>query len=546
MTKRNKTESKSSSPAASGAREFSLAGVLVILAIALGAGFTLSIVCHVAVAAMSGAWHWGRETKAGIDIASGDKKDKESLAIFKNIDLPYLDDSLYLLSATQGMLRMDYASALADVEKISKTYRESDPGCTTMEIECRLSLKQSEPVKELSSAAIAKNPRDYTGWLWRGQANEQLKLYDKAIADYKQALQVFPFSSGSLAMQMPSSFSDKIEKAICGMIRRRMGACFERLGNFKEASNEYLKAVEISEPGIATERAKFDAETKSEALRKVDELNRVIASRPNDPHLHLMRCRALRKLGKLEDALADLNHVKGKGSPSEYLERAAVNYALADYKSAARDLRKANPEDPLYEVAHMRQRKYMFAVAPITSMKKSRILNSLDRVIQANPAESDNYLSRGVLQLSFRQYEEGARDIELYLSGKSGVKTISVAKANIFLAICRGLQKRKTEYEILLTKTAETFSDYKWWQAVANCLAEKGVSDKTLLDSAKDDKARLVQAHYYVGQRLAIAGFRAKAEEQFRAGVAVGAINDEYYLCKLALLPDPGDVDDDK
>jgi len=546
VTQGNKVETKSSlASAPAGSRELSVAGVLALLSMWLVFGVVCSIVYHAASNAMHGGWNW-EITKPGVDTASGDSSDGEALTTFNKVDLAELDDSLHLLSATQAMLKMDYGQALAELEQISPAYRKTDSGCRALEVECRLSLKQSDQVIEIASNVIAQNPQDYAGWLWRAQAYEQLKQYEKAIADYKKSLAAFPYSKKTMSAQMPLAFVEKVEQAMAGLVLRRMGACYERMGNFKEATAQYTEAIKKTAPQLAARVAQRTSEPLAKTQKTLKDLDAAIALRP-DSNYYFMRARAYRTLGKSQEALADYNRVKLADAPSElFLERASVASALADYKSAAHDLRKAHVDDPLYEMAHIRQRKYSYAVMPMTSMKKSKVLNRLDKLIQQNPENMDNYLHRGVIQMAFHQYDEAARDLEQYLSGKAGIKTIVVAKANIYLAICRGLRKRKTEYDILLTQSAENFSNFKWWQAIMLYLDGKGVSDKVLLDSAKHEKFRLVQAHYYVGQRLAIAGFPEKAAEQFKAGIAAGAKVDEYYLCKLALIPDPETTSDQK
>lgn len=536
VTPANYSDGATAAPQAQ--REIALTGVLLILAVSLLSGFIISVIYHFSVATLSGGWQWNKPSTASIDTAPGDATDKDNLYTFKQVDLVDLNDSLSLLSATQSMLKLDYGHALVDIEKITDAYRKTDTSCRQLEVECRLSLKQSEKVIEIATDAIAANSKDYAGWLWRAQAYEQMKQYDKAIADYRKSLEAFPESKRTLSSQLPPEFIAKIEQAIGGMIYRRIGACYERLGDFKEASTQYLKAIKTTSPLLA---ASLDKPTSTAAaLKSIGELNRAIATRPEDSSLYYMRGRAYKSLGKNKEALADFNRVQTAHAPSDfYVERASMFFAVADYKSAARDLRKAHADDPLYEMAHMRQKRYSSAVMPITTAKKSKVLNRMDKLIQEHPNEVENYLHRGVLQMAFHQYDEASRDLEQYISDKGGVKSVPLAKANIYLALCRGHRKRKTEYDILLTKSAETYNDYKWWQGVMLYLDNKGITENALLESAKNNKARLVQAHYYIGQRLAIDGFAEKAKEQFEAGIREGANVDETYLCKLALIPDP-------
>ena len=544
MTQGNKIKAVNSQPK----RELALAGVLMILGVSLASGFVCSVVYHFAVNSFSGGWQWKKNVSENLDTAPGDETDKDGLNTFKKVDLVDLNDSLHLLAATQAMLKLDYGLALSNIEQITDSYRKADSSCRTLEVECRLSLKQSEKVIEIANTAIAANQKDYAGWLWRAQALEQLKKYQEAIADYRKSLEAFPASKRLMVSQLPPEFIAKIEQAMGGMVYRRIGACYERLGDYKEASTQYLKAIKTTSPLLAAALDKPKSKSSIAAASKsIAELNRAIAERPADSNYYYMRGRAFKILGKPKEALADFNRVNTSNATADFfIERAAVSFDAGDYKSAARDLRKAHIDDPLYEMAHMRQKRYSIAVMPMTSVKKSKVLNRLDKAIRENPKDIENYLHRGVLQMAFHQYDEAGRDLEQYIADKSRVKSVSVAKANIYLALCRGMRKRKTEYGILLTKSAETYSDYKWWQGVMLYLDGKGVTENTLLQSAKNNKARLVQAHYYIGQRMEIDGFSDKATEQFKLGIAEGANVDEFYLCKLALIPDPEKEPDEK
>lgn len=521
-------------------RELSFKGVVFVLCFSLIAGVLSSVAVNSSASgSLPGGWRWKGGPQANVDAAFADITDQPALYTFKKVDLSELEDSLHMLNATEAMLTMDYGKCLSEVRMITEDYRKTDTGCTTLEVEALLSLKQSDKVVTIASDTIAGKPLDYTGWLWRAEAYEQLKQYRKALADYQKALAMFAYTRQDLLKQLSPVYVDRIEQAVTGLVYRRMGATYERLDDCKLAATNYEKALRVAAPQLTpTLQPPVDRSALKLAQRSVTELTQAIAIRPEEDGLYLMRARAYKLLGKYKEALDDYNHVKRSGHTANFnYERAGAYYALGKYEEAARDLRKVHAEDPLYEMPHMRQKKYSIAVSPLTSMKKLKVLHRIDKMVMDNPNDPYNYLHRGVLQMAFNQYDEAGSDLQKFLAAKGDVAGVPVAKANIYLALCRGHTKRKNDYDFVLDKAIPASSRFKWWQSVMMFLADRGVSENALLAAVKGNKARAVQAHFYIGEKLLLKGFKTKAEEHFREGIALGAPVDEYYLCKLALLP---------
>jgi tetratricopeptide (TPR) repeat protein len=521
-----------------GFRDLTFAGVTVVLTVALTAGVTCSVAYHFITDSIANGWHWKPSAGSGIDTSFADETDVDGPFIFKKVDLVELNDSLHLMTATQGLFNMDYGRALAEIEAVSPERRKVDESSTTLEVECLLSLKQSDKVIKIADAKIKKKPEDYAGWLWRAEACEQLKDYPRAISDYKHALSTLGAARKELSKTLTKELIDMVELGISGMIYRRLGACYERSNDYKQAALNYETSIRLMKPTLtASLNLKPDKAALATAQRSVTELSNALSQNPDDGNLYIMRAKAYKILGKHDQALADFEHVKKSDAPNVYYDRAGAYFAMGDFKSASRDLRKVHSEDPLYEMPHMRQKKYSLAVMPMANMKKSAVLHRFDGMIQQNPGEAENYYDRGALQMAFREYEEGANDLQQFLTREGTKRSVLVAKANIFLALCRGHAKRMNEYDAHLAKALDS-TDSKWWQAIIKYLGEDGVTDVALLAAAQGNKAREVQARYYIGQRLAMKGFKAKAEEQFKAGIALDTPVDEYYLSKLALIPE--------
>ena len=523
-------------------RDLSLAGVVIVLFIALTAGIICAGTFRLISDIASEGWHW-KAAPGAIDTSFGDESDQPAPFTFKKVDAIELDDSLHLMQATESLFKMDYGKALAELNAISPERRKVDASCNTIEVECLLALKQPDKVIALANEHIDEKPGDYAGWVWRGEAYEQDKQYSQAIADYKRALTTTEKTREELRKTMPVEVVDKILMAINGMIFRRLGASYERSGDFKQAALSYESSVRTKTPNLSpTLEIKSDKSSIATAQKSIRELSSALSQRPDDDSLYMMRAKAFKIIGKNDQALLDYIHVHKTGTANFYYERAGANYALGDYKKAAYDLRKVHLEDPLYEMAHMRQKKYSTASLPMAGMKKSIVLNRLDKQIQADPKDDINYYHRGVLQMAFQEYDEAAQDLQQFIKLENGRRNVRVAKAGLYLAICRGLTKRMSEYDIELEKAADA-TDSNWWRSIISYMNDAGVTEATLLSAVENNKARAVQVHYYIGQRLAIKGLRVKALEHFKAGIKLGVPVDEYYLCKLALMPVSNSVD---
>ncbi len=525
-------------------RELSVAGMVVVLTLWLAGGICCSVIYHVAKGEAN-AWKWkvgSSDHDVKVEVDALDPYDPPILNVFRKVNLLELEDSLHMMAATKAMLGSDYEHALSEVNSVSAAHRKSDPGCTTLEIECLLSLKRAPKVIEMSESHMKLNPYDYSAWLWRAEAYEQIREYKKALADYVKALELFAYTKKALSTKLGPMHMERFEGMIASQVFRRIGACHERLGDYKTACQFYEKAIMTSNARLgSTLTPDKDNKSVSQAKKNIARFSEALISSSNSSDLYLLRAHAYKQVGKLDLALADYEKVKKSDATLMHYEKAGANYGLGKYKFAAYDLRKVHPDDPLYEMPHMRHKKFSSAIMPVTLMKKSEILKVFDKQLLSYPDDADTYYQRGVLQFAFREYEDGAADLEQYLSRKESKKTITTTKSLIFLALSRGLCKRKNECQLLLEHAVEASVNQKWWHSVSMYLAGQGVTESALLEAVKANKLRAAQAHYYIGQSYLLKGQTDKAEINFQAAIdtGAGARVDEYYLAKLALLPDP-------
>lgn len=531
------SEKVESKPVSDGGRDLTFAGVVLVLLIALTAGVVTSAGWNLISGIATGGVRWKMFSLNGIDTAYSGPADQSKVFTFGKVDLKELDESIHLVQAKDAFLKMDYGRGLTEVQAVSDA-RRSQPDARTIEVECLLALKQSDKVMEIANSNIEKSPDDYAGWLWRGEAYEQTKQYPKAIADYQKCLSTLVVTREQLAKKMPPALLEHMERIMSGIVYRRLGASFERSGDFKQAAINYEQSVRKMTANLSsTLFTKPDKSSIVSAQRTVTESTGALSQNPDDSGLYLMRAKAYKILGKHDLALKDYANVKNSDTANYHYERAGAYFGSGDFKKAAFELRKTHAEDPLYDQPHMRQRRLSADGMPGPSLKSGAALASLDDAVNDNPTVAENFFHRGVFEVGLREYASARRDLQHYLSMDGEKSSVEKTKAQIFQALAHGLSKQTTECDLALRR-AYSSCESKWWQAVISCLRDIDVTETALLNAAKDDKARSVQAHYYIGQKLAIKGMKTKAIEHFKAGIALGAPVDEYYLCKMALLPE--------
>lgn len=519
------------------AKEFSFQGIVLVLIITLSAGFIVSVVYH-SIIAMS--YSKGRTPAIAIDKKSPDSEQR--LQAFKYVDIGLLEDSVRLRTATKAMLKFNYQDALAELDAVSQEGRNRDQSWFTLQVESLLSTKQSDKVYKLAEDYIKNHPGDYAGPMWMAQAYEQDKKYDKAIENCKKAYEQFKGQKDDLIKKFNIIYAQKMIEAVNGLLFRRIGACSERMENHKEACINFEKAFLISVGDNMAPTLPLPGRTVDvQSLPTLTDLNQQIATRPKDANLYYQRAIVYKALGKYDLALADVktSETLRKGPENRInFQKAGIYFGLKDYKAASREMRKVFAEDPLYEQAQLRQKKYAFVMLPVAYMRKSQVLKTFDKMIMENPDAAINYYYRGMLQMGFRDYELSAKDLQEYFSLNKDKDSVTNVRANLYLAICRNCERRTNEAQVILEKAAEEARNYPWWHAVTEYMLGK-TDDRSFLQSAGTDMGRLVQAHYFIGQKLSLQGKDDAADKEFKLGIEQGApAVDEYYLCKLALVPE--------
>ncbi len=136
---------------------------------------------------------------------------------------------------------------------------------------------------DLFGRAVAANPGDAFAHIKRGNALEELKRLDKALASYEQAARIEP----------------GLAEAHCNR-----GNVLKELGRLDEALAGYEHAIKL-EPGYA--EAYSNRGTVLQELRRIDEAlasyDRAIRLEPGNPHTYYNSGTALHALKKLDEAI---------------------------------------------------------------------------------------------------------------------------------------------------------------------------------------------------------------------------------------------------
>jgi len=154
---------------------------------------------------------------------------------------------------------------------------------------------------QLSEDALGKinqiDPNSVTAHIVAGEIDQSMRNYDGALVEYKKAI--------DLAPQQPGT-------------HEHMGSTFWVMGKWESAETEF-KAELANDPNNCTVRWKLAnamLEVNAPPQDALTELNRAIDHCPTLMQARVDRARALVKLGKHDDALADLLLAE-KDSPDE-------------------------------------------------------------------------------------------------------------------------------------------------------------------------------------------------------------------------------------
>jgi tetratricopeptide (TPR) repeat protein len=240
--------------------------------------------------------------------------------------------------------------------------------------------KRQEALKDMN-LAVAINPNGEKGYIYRGFCYSQDKLWDKAIADFDQAID-------RLNTKDPRAFQGRGEcylalgdkrSAIRDLDKALELACVDRfsksnvysrlkrgdidilfvanecakacidLGDYSNAAKQYSTAIKGNpqECSLYIKRAKcyIQAGNASAALKDCDQ---AISLKPKDADLYAARARCYERLGRPVGALHDFEKALNLNpkSYSTYMARGSFFFNRRDFEKARDDFREATHINP--------------------------------------------------------------------------------------------------------------------------------------------------------------------------------------------------------
>jgi len=478
----------------------------------------------------------------------GDSKpsSKGKFVAFSYFDITEVEDSIHLLKASRLFAKQQFREAQAEASAVSSKARKASLPYMTLASECYMATNQPQLAMQVSQDLIDFAPRQYNGYLQRAKVFRQQKKYKEAIADFQTAFKLFNGFSGKFGNRLTPEMEKKMSAVMRSVFVQQVGACYELLGDHKEATKQYEHGVTLATghaPLVTAPVRKPTAQEAASLKAELVSLDESVQRMPESLGLRLRRGAILKALGQPKAAVDDYTKAisVSSGDPFQiYYERAGAFYALGKYKLSAHDVRKVFRDDPLDPLAAIKARGSMAAASiPTPDMQSLQTIKKIDEDIDKHPDVAENYYKRACARVAFCQYAEAKNDFQMFLSNASeSVDSETTAHACVLAAMCHDIAHRHGSLTKGIVDSVSSFGEHKWLYDLYSYIGGK-MSEEELLALAGADRTKLVQANYYIGQHYVARDSQEKAIPYFNAAIATGDKSvDEYYLAKLALVPE--------
>jgi len=467
------------------------------------------------------------------------------LVAFSSFDMNEVEDSIHLLKASRLFAKQQFKEAQAEVNACSEKTRKTSTPYLILASECYMATNQTPLAMQASETLIKLAPQQYNGYLQRAKVLKQQKKYKEAIADFQTAFKLFNGFAGKFGNRLTPEMEKKMGAVMRSVFIQQVGACYELMGDQKEATKQYEEGVTLATGHAPSVTAPPKPTGQQIAAMKTElaSLDDAVQRMPESLGLRLRRGAILKALGLPNAAVGDYTRAISiaSGDPFQiYYERAGAFYALGKYKLSAHDMRKVFRDDPLDPLATLKARGSMAAASiPTPNMQSLQMIKKIDDQIEKHPDVAENYYKRACAKIAFCQYPEAKNDFQMFLSLSSGSgNSETVAHACVLAAMCHDIAHRHASLTKEIVDSVSSFGEHKWLYDVYSYIGGKK-SEEELLALAGKDRSKLAQANYYIGQHYVARDSQEKAVPFFNAAIATGDKSiDEYYLAKLALVPE--------
>lgn len=482
----------------------------------------------------------GAQSQVNSNAASGGK-----LVAFSSFDMNEVEDSIHLLKASRLFAKQQFKDAQAEVNGCSEKTRRTSTPYLILVSECYMATSQAPLAMQASETLIKLAPRQYNGYLQRAKVLKQQKKYKAAIADFQTAFKLFNGFAGKFGNRLTPEMEKKMSAVMKSVFIQQVGACYELLGDQKEATRQYEEGVTLATGHAPSVTAPPKPTSQQIAAMKAElaSLDESVQRMPESLGLRLRRGTVLKALGLPNAAVGDYTKAISiaSGDPFQiYYERAGAFYALGKYKLSAHDMRKVFRDDPLDPLATLKARGSMAAASiPAPNMQSLQTIKKIDDDIEKHPDVAENYYKRACAKIAFCRYAEAKNDFQMFLSLSShSGNSETMAHACVMAAMCHDIVHRHASLTKEIVDSVSSFGEHKWLYDVYSYICGEK-SEEELLALAGKDRSKLAQANYYIGQHYVARDSQEKAVPYFNAAIATGDKSvDEYFLAKLALVPE--------
>jgi tetratricopeptide (TPR) repeat protein len=345
--------------------------------------------------------------------------------------------------------------------------------------------------------AIRLNPKLDYAFFRRGWAYAKKNEHDRAIADCSQAISLNPRSEGALYVRAYSSVRkgdyDQGIADYSAVITLNAG----NSGAFHGRANLYLRKDDF-------DRAIADY---TEAIKLEPNLTETVGLNLSDA----LRSRGLNydRRGEYDRAIADYSEAirLNPNLTLPYLTRRGYAYhAKGDYERAITDYDEAIRINPNYVVAYHNRGFAHFAKG-----EYHRAIVDYTEAIRLNQKYATSYRNRGIAQLYSGSRAKAQADLEV---------ATQLMPKDAYLALWREIAARQANAPSTLAQAVSQIDMASWPGPIARFLLGEG-TQAALFASAKDSdpkksRERLCEANFFVGQFALQRGSKEEAKRAFQ------------------------------
>ncbi|WP_407120149.1 tetratricopeptide repeat protein [Bradyrhizobium sp. STM 3561] len=379
------------------------------------------------------------------------------------------------------------------------------------------------PDIQIDGCTAAIRSGQYSGknlaWAYfnRGNAYQTKEDYDRAIADYDQAIALAPDAEGPFAnrgivhrkkQEYDQAIAD-LTRAIAlggkdGLVYFNRAEAYNGTGDHDRAIADLDRAIALEPKSAGNYVGRGVAYyNKKDYDRAIADFNRAIAMDPKFGGAYYFRASAFNAKKDFDSAIADYSQVivLHPKSTDAYSERGDVYFGKGDYDRAIADYGQAIGLDP--KTANV----YANRSSAYRKMNEHGLaMADLNQAIALDPKPA--YLkARGVFQFELGDFKASATDLLRVLETNDSAYVMLFR----YLARARAGEAAASELE----GNARRLNDKSWPFPVIELLAGKRSPEATLAAATKQEET--CEANFYIGESYILSAKKELAQKALRA-----------------------------